>query len=431
MPRLPPPHPGAGPETQRLGRRRRRCGRRGRGRRPTTAAPRPRARGCGGLGGDRRLGRLARSLFGFLLRRLVGRLRRSLPRGLARLFLAPACLLGGGQDGDLLLLAFLFAPLGIAAATRAAARPGRAAAPPARSPSGRAGPLALAGARPARCRRVRVRRWPAAPAGGAPGVPTGARFLRTSTCTTLERPWLKLCRTEPASTVRPSSSGPRAAERAGPCRYPDRWFRSSTIRWPRPFCSLNSARLAASAVSPQPPQPRRLDGEPLAQSSRARSRRAPHGHDRTPGQAPPPEEGPNRDRILARRRETARAPPRCRPMPAGSAAPDQSAATHAPCRTPRPPARRAGRVPATRQSAGPAPPRARQGDQGAQPQDRVRPWRRARPKPPWARAVSSTSPGALNQIPRPGSVAVKVRHQRPVRRQRRSGSSAPSATAPA
>jgi hypothetical protein len=41
---------------------------------------------------------------------------------------------------------------------------------------------------------------------GAPGV--GARFLRTSTCTTLDRPWLKLCRTEPASTVRPSSSRP-------------------------------------------------------------------------------------------------------------------------------------------------------------------------------------------------------------------------------
>ena len=41
-------------------------------------------------------------------------------------------------------------------------------------------------------------------AGGASGV----RFLRTSTCTTLDRPWLKLCRTEPASTVRPTSSRP-------------------------------------------------------------------------------------------------------------------------------------------------------------------------------------------------------------------------------
>ena len=35
-----------------------------------------------------------------------------------------------------------------------------------------------------------------------------ARFLRTSTCTTFDRPWLKLCRTEPASTVRPNSNRP-------------------------------------------------------------------------------------------------------------------------------------------------------------------------------------------------------------------------------
>ena len=34
------------------------------------------------------------------------------------------------------------------------------------------------------------------------------------------------------------------------------------------ICSLSSAGLAASAVSPQPLEPRRLDGEPLAQPSR-------------------------------------------------------------------------------------------------------------------------------------------------------------------
>jgi hypothetical protein len=44
---------------------------------------------------------------------------------------------------------------------------------------------------------------------GPPGWPgCGARFLRTSTCTTLDRPWLKLWRTDPASTVRPSSIRP-------------------------------------------------------------------------------------------------------------------------------------------------------------------------------------------------------------------------------
>jgi hypothetical protein len=45
-------------------------------------------------------------------------------------------------------------------------------------------------------------------ATGATGVRTGAvgtRVLRTSTWTSLERPWLKLCRTDPASTVRPTS----------------------------------------------------------------------------------------------------------------------------------------------------------------------------------------------------------------------------------
>jgi hypothetical protein len=43
-------------------------------------------------------------------------------------------------------------------------------------------------------------------AAGAAGA--GARFFTTSTWTTLLRPWLKLWRTLPASTVLPSSSRP-------------------------------------------------------------------------------------------------------------------------------------------------------------------------------------------------------------------------------
>ncbi len=56
------------------------------------------------------------------------------------------------------------------------------------------------------------------PAGGVadPGAPTGARFLRTSTCTTLDRPWLKLCLTEPASTVLPSSRRPDGRRESRP-----------------------------------------------------------------------------------------------------------------------------------------------------------------------------------------------------------------------
>jgi hypothetical protein len=51
----------------------------------------------------------------------------------------------------------------------------------------------------------------AAAAGGAmPGRGAGVitRFFSTSTCTTLLRPWLKLWRTLPASTVLPSSNRP-------------------------------------------------------------------------------------------------------------------------------------------------------------------------------------------------------------------------------
>ena len=75
----------------------------------------PAAAGAGSLRGDRRLGHLAGSLLGGLLRHFVGFALRCLFLGLAGLFLAPARLLGGGQDGDLLLFAFLFPPLGLAA----------------------------------------------------------------------------------------------------------------------------------------------------------------------------------------------------------------------------------------------------------------------------------------------------------------------------
>ena len=70
----------------------------------------PRAAGAGGLNARGGLGRLARSLLGFLPRRVQDRLAGFLFRGLARLFFAPARLLGGREDGDRLLLA----PLGLA-----------------------------------------------------------------------------------------------------------------------------------------------------------------------------------------------------------------------------------------------------------------------------------------------------------------------------
>ena len=102
---------------------------------------------------------------------------------------------------------------------RAAARPARAGAPPARSPSGREATAVTAGRSPgvAPARAVgAVAPGAAVPPGDAPGAPTGARFLRTSTCTTFERPWLKLCRTDPASTVRPSSRRPAGRSESRP-----------------------------------------------------------------------------------------------------------------------------------------------------------------------------------------------------------------------
>ena len=95
---------------------------------------------------------------------------------------------------------------------RASARP-RGARLPAAAPPARAGGW-QARMRSAPCRhRPDARAGAPAPreeAGACPGVPgagagPGPRFLRTSTCTTFERPWLKDCLTDPASTVRPSS----------------------------------------------------------------------------------------------------------------------------------------------------------------------------------------------------------------------------------
>ena len=78
----------------------------GAARRPATpGSSAPRAAGAGGLRGRRGLGRLAGRLLGFLPRRVLAASAGFLFRGLARLFLAPARLLGGRQDGDLLLLA--------------------------------------------------------------------------------------------------------------------------------------------------------------------------------------------------------------------------------------------------------------------------------------------------------------------------------------
>ena len=99
--------PRAGPQTERLGGRRRRGDRRGR------SATRLLGSTVGGrirgLCGDSRLGSLACSLLGFRPRRFLGLALGILFGGSARLFLASACLLSGRQDRDLLLLA----PLGL------------------------------------------------------------------------------------------------------------------------------------------------------------------------------------------------------------------------------------------------------------------------------------------------------------------------------
>ena len=75
--------------------------------RPASSAPRAAGAHLRCRGG---LGRLARRILGVLLRGFLGRTDGFLFRRLARLFLAPAGLLGGRQDGDL----FLFAPFRLA-----------------------------------------------------------------------------------------------------------------------------------------------------------------------------------------------------------------------------------------------------------------------------------------------------------------------------
>jgi hypothetical protein len=181
--------------------------------------------------------------------------------------------------------------------------------------------------------------------------------------------------------------------RADPCRRPDRCLRSCITRWPRPSCDrprTRSEKLAGHRsirsrqscrqrwfVSVHPAvSPRRQSSHPAV---RAQSLCAPHGHGRRPGQARRPGEDPTPLPKPWPQTESARVPRHCHPTPAGSVLPDQSATTHAPCRTRRPPALRGVPVPATHRSAGPAQPRARQKDRGALRQGHARPWRRHAP----------------------------------------------------
>ena len=217
-PRPPPPSPRAGAEAQRLGRRRRRGGRRGRGLDDGAARRRrARRRGRGSEPSAVASAALRGCLLGFLPRRVLGRLAGLLFGGLARLFLAPARLLGGRQDRDLLLLApFRLALARLALLLDQRALPRRLLGRRQRARDrGDRRPLAGCGAG-ARGRRRRRRRRRQCRPPARPALPTVARFLRTSTCTTLERPWLKLCRTDPASTVRPSSRRPAGRSESRP-----------------------------------------------------------------------------------------------------------------------------------------------------------------------------------------------------------------------
>ncbi len=135
----------------------------------------------------------------------------------------------------------------------------------------------------------------AAPAGGGGGAPaaaeglraTGARDLRTSTSTTFDRPWLKLCRTEPTERSVPIPNALPDAERAVPCRRPDRCFRSclslapvhrSPGRFPVPWPSRTPRPLRTRSLTrPACPLPRRAT-LPICP---AQPRRAPHSLDRT------------------------------------------------------------------------------------------------------------------------------------------------------
>ena len=170
-----------------------------------------RRRGGGGIRGALGLG------LDFLANGLLFGSARLFLGGLAGFGFASARFLGGGEDRDRLLLApFRFAPGGVALLLNQGALAsglfgGGQCASGARRAGGPAEPV--------------PRGAGAMPAGGGGGAPAaaegfratgGVRVLRTSTCTTFDRPWLKLCRTEPASTVRPSSKRPAGRRESRP-----------------------------------------------------------------------------------------------------------------------------------------------------------------------------------------------------------------------
>ncbi len=179
-------------------------------RRRCAACSRQRRRGGSRLGGGRRRGTLVLRLGAGVRPPPRSSGARLLLGGLARLLLAPTRLLGGGQDRDLLLLAALGLALGrLTLLLDQRSLAGRQARW--RSAHGRRRPAGGRWGRGRAWRRRSAHRRPHSAAAAA-RRPPDARFLRTSTCTTLERPWLKLCRTDPASTVRPSFHAARRAQ---------------------------------------------------------------------------------------------------------------------------------------------------------------------------------------------------------------------------
>ena len=320
-----------------------------------------------------------------------------------------ARLLGGGQDRDLLLLAALgLAPGGFALLLRqralAGGKLGRGQRPP--GAGGRAGGCrgAAPGRRPARRGAPCCARAPA----GARRAPARGALLAHFDLHHLRRPWLKLCRTEPHPPCGPAPGVPRAARKAGLCRFRIVAFTHSTrpilsgivrrqlpsqrVRRPRP-ASRAASIASASASRPAPPP------------------HAPHGHGRTPVPVPRPK-GVSRHTgavpSLRRRREQApRVLPRCRPRPAAPSRRGRFAAIPAPSETRRPPGPRAGRAPESRRSGAPGHLQTerqvgRYGDGTAgRPSE-------ARANAPWARAVSITSPPRAQPNSPPGQLCGQV-----------------------
>ena len=313
----------------------------------------------------RRLRHLARRLLGLLARGVLGRLAGFFFRGLARLLLAPACLLGGRKDRNRLLLAPFRLALGVLALLL----------------DQRALPRGLLGR--GQGARDRGYRWPFARRGA------GARSRRG--CAGRSGPggrcaWgadrgallayldLHDLGTAMAEALSHGPGVDRAAELQAP-RGTQRepalagilivGFAHRLPAGPVQMCLLVRTGIAGATVPSQPPEPCRLGGEPFAQSSR-RNRNMHH--------MVTTEHSAKRRRRKRRRychrshraaEKIARVPPRCHPTPAGSACSDPFAATRAPCRTPRSPARHGERARAVRRSAGPAPSRARQEGRGA------------------------------------------------------------------